>query len=227
MLDDMARNRTADSERAMRIMRENMTGGSVPAEMQRNIMAIGMDDDLPRRGSLFSGEDGSDKPGAGGGEYIRSVRMEAFRMTQDAFASMLGVAVSTLRGWESGNASVPKYVLRAVKVMAMDPVAAINALDAEMYAEPEPTGWDSGDGQVPGFSRIRKEGAVAWMKAEPERKRAMEVIDGLMAFEAHYRELGYPRLSASDLLLLRVSLQLEELQGKLERTGSQVLEKRC
>lgn len=154
-----------------------------------------------------------EKIGAAGGKYIAGVRRDVMKMTQSSFAGLLGISVPTLQKWENGVNAVPEYVLRAVRVMAADPGTALSALNAGVCADPDDqVGWESGRTST---ARARED-AVAWMRRDETRVSAMEMIDGLMEFERHYRDLGYPSLSATDLLLLAACMELERVNGKLD-----------
>ena len=154
------------------------------------------------------------KPGPEAGAYVRSVRTDVFKMTQDAFASLLGVGASTLRGWETGTTGVPRYVLRAVRVMELDPGAVMACLGTGVEAEREDTGWEAAGGRLPGTSRRRRESARQWMEADPERREAMQVLDAMHEFNARYVDLGYPGLSMGELLLLRLNLLADGLRAE-------------
>jgi len=58
------------------------------------------------------------------------------------------------------------------------------------------------------------------MKADPERSMVMDMVDGLMEFEAHYRDLGYPGLSSTDLLLMAVYVELSRIREDLNAKRS-------
>lgn len=163
------------------------------------------------------------KSGQEGGRYLKAVRMETFRMTQDAFAELLGVSVSTLRNWEAGTNPVPAYVLRSVRVMAGDPTRALMDLRTGICVDGgDGSGWESGHP----WSRVRREDAVEWMKQVPERVQAMELVDGLLDFTDHYRALGCPALSTTqDVLLLAMYMELRKISGRLDEMQEKAGEK--
>lgn len=150
-----------------------------------------------------------EKIGQAGGRYVKKVRVETFGMTQEAFAGLLGIGCSTLRCWENGVNPVPEYVLRAVKVMAASPESALGSLGAAMALDPEDVlGWETGRTTT---KQVRED-AVAWMKADPERTMVMDLVDGLVEFEAKYRDLGYPKLSSTDLMLMALYVEVHRLR---------------
>ena len=55
------------------------------------------------------------------GVQVRDFRTGVMDMTQDDFAKMVGVSVSTLRSWEQGSTTVPVYFMKMLKLMASDP----------------------------------------------------------------------------------------------------------
>lgn len=170
--------------------------------------------DLPEFGGIVL-----EKIGPEGGAYVKKIRLDVFKMTQEAFAGLIGVSISTLRAWEAGTNAVPRYVLTAVRIMASDPETALRELGVGVCMQDGDTNldWDSGAVRFRGMSTRRCEDAVNWMKRAPERERAMEIIDGLMEFESHYRDLGYPKLSSTELLLLYLCVsadRIREMMGK-------------
>lgn len=165
-----------------------------------------MDKDIMER-------DAASKIGPEGGAYVKKARMDAFRMTQDAFAELLGVSVSTLRAWEGGTNAVPAYVLRAVRVMSADPARAMMELGCGICLdEDDRTGWEFG-GPV---TKREREDAVEWMKASPDRVKVMDCIDGLQEFMRHYKALGGPALATRDLLLLLLYAKMETVAERLD-----------
>lgn len=154
-----------------------------------------------------------EKIGQAGGRYVKKVRSETFGMTQEAFAGLLGIGCSTLRCWENGTNPVPEYVLRAVKVMAASPESALGSLGAAVALDPEDAvGWETGRTAA---KRVRED-AVAWMKADPERTMVMDLVDGLMEFESKYRDLGYSKLSSTELLLLALYVEVHRLRDDVQ-----------
>lgn len=151
------------------------------------------------------------RPGA---DYVKGVRTDVFGMRQDAFASLLGVSPSTLRAWESGANAVPLYVVRALAVMAADPGRAMSAIGAAVSVDEEDRSWDAED-PCPRAGRRRREDAVEWMKRSPSRVRLMEMVDEAMEFLDHYKDLGYPDMRPSDLLLLRLCMSAERIEDAL------------
>lgn len=157
-----------------------------------------------------------EKIGQAGGAYVKRVRMETFGMTQEAFAELLGVGCSTLRCWENGVNAVPEYVLRAVKIMAAAPDEALRSLEAAVAVDPaDKTGWESGRTAA---KRVRED-AVAWMKEDPDRVMLMDMVDGLLEFESRYRDLGYPGMSSTDLLLMALYVEVAKIAETLSGHG--------
>ncbi len=61
---------------------------------------------------------------------IKAIRMKV-RLTQDAFATALGVSVSGLRKWEQGHRQPSGAALTLLRIMDREPEAVVRAIAVE------------------------------------------------------------------------------------------------
>ena len=74
------------------------------------------------------------------GQEILRVRTEILKMTQEKLADAAGISVSTLRGWETGRQSVPKYFMALLDLMERHP-GSVPGADPDSRGPGGPRAW--------------------------------------------------------------------------------------